>query len=163
MRKRVGRLAIYQIFAEEKLLYGPKYFQDSAVCNTDQCQRQSTCPVYFSESRALPSIGCRSRYTKQKWSWAHQRCGSAPEQENEVVKTGQRTATISLKMCSYLCVRAALSMTLAADKHVRLSSSDLGKLMLSDRLFCQSLSHLLQLCTRHFLHTHTHELLPSTH
>lgn len=135
MRKRVGRLAICQIFAEEKLLYGPKYFQDSAVCNTDQCQRHFTCPVYFSvisESRTLPSIGCRSRYTKQKWSWAHQRCGSAPEHENEVVKTGQRTATISLKMCSYLRVRAALSMTLAADKHVRLSSSNLGKLMLPD-------------------------------
>lgn len=59
-------------------------------------------------------------------------------------------------VCSYLCVRAALPVTLVADEHVRLSTPDLGQLMLSDGLFSQSLSHLLQLCTRHLLHMHSH-------
>lgn len=57
--------------------------------------------------------------------------------------------------CTYLCVCAVFSVTLVADKHVRLGSSDLRQLMFSDGFFGQSLSNLLQLCTCHLLHTNT--------
>lgn len=30
------------------------------------------------QSRGLPSSGCRTHYTEQMWSSAHQRCASAP-------------------------------------------------------------------------------------
>lgn len=46
-------------------------------------------------------------------------------------------------------------MTLAADEHVRLRPSHLGQLMLSDGLFGQSLSDLLQLGARHLLDSET--------
>lgn len=64
------------------------------------------------------------------------------------------------RMCVfvYLCVRAALPLTLVAGEHVCLGPAHLGQLMLSDGLFGQSFSHLLQLGTGHLLHTQTHTM-----
>lgn len=58
-----------------------------------------------------------------------------------------------------LRVRAALSVTLVADEHVRFGSSHLRQLMFSDGLFSESLSDLFQLGTRHLLETQTHTQL----
>lgn len=51
-------------------------------------------------------------------------------------------------------------MTVVADEHVGLSSAHLGQLVFSDGLFGQSLSDLLQLCTRHLLREHTRTHTP---
>lgn len=112
-----------------------------------------------------PSIGFHRCYTARRSSSARQRFESGPETHTHTLWLpafifNWHRMCLSARICVfvYLCVRAALPLTLVAGEHVCLGPAHLGQLMLSDGLFGQSFSHLLQLGTGHLLHTHTHTM-----